>query len=86
MPHQLPFDFTPKPQPADFGKKVDRIPVSCSAEFKKIFRLFVEMTQSESDSELGFRYIVEGMQRDIGEYFLNRPEMMEKIREFISKG
>lgn len=76
---QLPFDFAPKPIPADFGKKVERIPISCSAEFKTLFQAFARAMRSESDSALGFRYLIEGMQNDLGNVFLKNPEIIQTL-------
>ena len=82
---QLKFDFSPKQIPADFGKKVERIPISCSAEFKAIFHKFVDLTKSESDSALGFRYLIEGMQNDLGTVFIKNPEILNFLKEHFIK-
>lgn len=83
---QFKMDFSPKQIPADFGKKIDRIPVSCSPEFKELFQLFVKYTQSESDSQLGFRYLVEGMQNDLSTVFIKNPEIIQFIKNQLKKG
>jgi hypothetical protein len=82
---QLKLDFSPKGIPADFGKKVERIPISCSAEFKTIFHKFVELTRSESDSALGFRYLVEGMQNDLDTVFIKNPDILNFLKEHFIK-
>jgi len=76
------FDFT-RPQIQE-SKKDARIPIAASPEFKE----FVEMMARKlgvSTSELGHRYFVEGLQRDVAETFLPEPHLDKSLREVMAK-
>lgn len=80
--HQLSLNFSKSKITS--GKKLSRIPVACSEEFKS----FVEMVArilDVSTSELSHRYILEGMQRDIGNIFMSEPHLDKSLKQIISK-
>jgi hypothetical protein len=66
------------------GKKDFRIPVAVSPELKE----FVEMmsrVQDTSVSELGHRYFVEGLQRDVASRFMREPHLDKTLRELLAR-
>lgn len=79
---QLSLDFSK--QKIVSGKKTSRIPIACSEEFKSLVDLVAHLLDS-STSEISHRYILEGIQRDIGNIFMTEPHLDKSLRQIVSK-
>lgn len=66
------------------GKKTQRLTVTCSREFEGVVQQFANLTNT-SVSELGHRYFIEGMQRDLGKLFMAEPHLDKTLRSLIPK-
>ena len=80
---QLKLDFSPKPS-IDSGKKTERITITCSSDFKEFLDLFCRLSKTNI-SELGFRYLLEGMRNDLAAMFIAQPHLDKSLREVLQK-
>ena len=79
---QLRLDFTSKPIIS--GKKSQRLAIPCSDEFMAFMDLLSGMV-GKSRAELAFEFVLEGMQRTLGNVFMAEPRMDEKLRDLLEK-
>jgi len=82
---QLGLDFSKRKIPADSGKRLCRLTVSCSEDFQAFLDLLVAKLGTDR-SKLMHRYIVEGMQRDLAELLMPQPHLDESLRKILSRG
>ena len=82
MAHQLTLQF-PVANPIVNGKKLARIPVACSDEFKSWVQNMAKL-QGSDVSTICHRYILEGMQRDLGTVFMAEPHADKRLRDFMA--
>lgn len=80
MPSQLTLQFGPSPLTS--GKKLSRIPVACSDEFKAFVQQMAHL-QGSDVSTICHRYILEGMQRDLGTVFMAEPHADKRLRDLM---
>ena len=66
------------------GKREKRITVACSDEFRQVFEL-VARIQNSNPSELGFRYLLEGLKNDLGNMFMYEPHLDSTLRNILNK-
>ncbi len=82
---QLTLDFSKiNPLVSDNGKKTERIPFTCSSEFKEFLELFARVLDI-TVSELCNRYVLEGMRSDLGSLFMAQPHLDKTLRELLAK-
>lgn len=79
MGQQMTLDFSRR---ITNGKRTERITVSSSEEFRTILDMVAERF-GETRAELAFRYILEGLQRDIGKVFMAELHSDKPISEFL---
>jgi hypothetical protein len=79
---QLKLDFTSKPIIS--GKKNQRLAIPCSDEFMEFMDLLSNMV-GKSRAELAFDFVLEGMQRALGNVFMAEPRMDKKLRDLLSQ-
>lgn len=66
------------------GKKDQRITITCSEKFKELVDFISNLTDS-SPSEMGQRYFLEGMMKDLGQMFIAEPHLEKPLREILQK-
>lgn len=66
------------------GKKDQRITITCSEKFKDLVDFISKLTNS-SPSEMGQKYFLEGMMKDIGNMFIAEPYLEKSLREIFQK-
>jgi len=80
---QLNLDFHKKPiLDVDPNKKTERVAVACSTEFKDFFKMFCTILKS-NESELAYRYILEGMKEDLANIFMAQPHLDKSLRDIL---
>jgi len=79
---QLKLDFSPKAIAS--GKKIERIPIACSYDLKKLLEQ-IASKQNLSVSQIGHRYLIEGLQRDIGTLYFSEPYQDETLGSLLQK-
>ena len=79
---QLKLDFNKKKITS--GKREVRLTVTCNEELKSIIDQIVKI-QDTDVSKLGYRYFIEGIQRDIGDIFMAMPHLKSSLGEIINK-
>ncbi len=79
---QLAIDFTP--QPIMTGKKTERLAVPCSPEFIQFLDMLARL-HNRTRAELAFDFILEGMQRALGNAFMAEPFLEKQLSELMSK-
>lgn len=77
---QLTLDFQPKPIAT--GKKTQRLAIPCSDEFMQFLDMLAQMHNSTRD-ELAFDFVLEGMQKALGNIFMAEPHIDKKLSELI---
>lgn len=80
---QLTLKFGPMAQITD-GKKLARIPIACSEELKG-FVDSMARAQGVSTSEMCHRYIIQGLQGDLGAVFMSEPHLDKKLRDLMAR-
>jgi len=84
MSPQLTLNFS-KVTPADEdGKKLKRIGIACSDEFKELFDMVCKL-RGATPSELGFEYVLRGMKDDLVNVFMPQPHMDKSLKEAIRR-
>lgn len=78
--NQLTLDFSSKPIVS--GKKRQRLAIACSDEFLAILDI-LSAKFGTTRAELGFSYILEGMQRSLGNAFMAEPYMDKKLKDLL---
>lgn len=82
---QINLDFSPNPiNNIDPAKKSERIAVACSTEFKDFFQMFCKITHT-NESELGYRYILDGMKNDLANIFIAQPHLDKSLADILRK-
>ena len=71
-------------RPIDTGPLTETITIPCSKQFKELVELVCKLTDREI-SELGHRYLVEGMTRDIKDVFSMEPYLDKPLREILKR-
>jgi hypothetical protein len=66
------------------GPLTETITIPCSKQFKELVDLVCKLTDKEI-SELGHRYVLEGMIEDIKNYFSVEPFLDKSLREVLKK-
>lgn len=79
---QLKLDFSSKPIVS--GKKNQRLAIPCSDEFLAFVDLLSKMV-GKSRAELAFDFVLEGMQRTLGNVFMAEPHMEKKLRDLLKE-
>jgi len=79
---QLKLDFSTKPIIS--GKKRNRLSIPCSDEFLIILEKLAEMSGT-SRAELGFKFVLEGMQKTLGNVFMAEPHLDKTLRDLLEK-
>jgi len=69
-------------RPTDTGLLTETITIPCSKQFKELVDLVCKLTDQEI-SELGHRYLLEGMTRDIKDIFSVEPYLDKSLREVL---
>jgi len=82
---QLKFDFSKRPKYVDTSKKLERISFTCSEDFKNFLDLLVGTVNTDR-SNLIYRYVLEGMQRDLAEIFLTQPHLNKSLKQILKEG
>jgi len=81
---QLKLDFSKPPVSVDVGKKTERITFTGSSDLKEFLGLF-STKQSTSMSELCQKYIIEGLQRDMGTMLLLQANEKKSLLELLKR-
>jgi len=71
--------------PISTGKKTQRITFTCTDKFKEFVNFVANHLLDSNESELGQRYFLEGLTRDIGQFFLAEPNLEKTLREILQK-
>ena len=79
---QLNLDFSQVP--IHEGKKDSRISVACSEDFKNFFKLMI-IARGSTESELGYEYILKGIQADLASVFMASPHLDKTLRDLLAK-
>ena len=69
-------------RPIDTGPLTETITIPCSKQFKELVDLVCKLTDREI-SELGHRYLLEGMTRDIKDIFSVELYLDKTLREVV---
>ena len=69
-------------RPIDTGSLTETITIPCSKRFKDLVELVSKLTDKEI-SELGHRYLLEGVIRDIKDVFSMEPYLDKSLREVL---
>lgn len=84
MSQQITLDFA-RPFPlADTGKKTERITFTGSSDLKEFINQF-STKQNTSISELIQRYVIEGLQRDIGNMLLLQANGQKSLHDLLKR-
>ena len=81
---QLGLDFTKAPLLVDNGKKTERITFTGSTDLKEFLNTFSQK-QNTSISELCQKYIIEGLQKDLGSMLLIRANEQKTLAELLKR-
>ena len=81
---EIKLPWGPSISPINGGKKTVRLTVTCSEEFRDLVNFVVRIT-GKSVSELGHRYFLEGLQRDIGTVFMAEPQLDRRLSEILGR-
>lgn len=84
MATQIPLNLTFNQPRIVSGKREKRISITCSDEFKSVLEL-VARIQDSNPSEIGFRYLLEGIKNDLGNMFIAEPQLDSTLREILAK-
>lgn len=79
---QLKLDFSAKPIVS--GKKRQRLSIPCSDEFLSFVDMLSKMV-GKTRAELAFEFVLEGMQRTLGNVFMAEPHMEKQLRDLLGK-
>lgn len=79
---QLQLDFSKPPVSVDSGKKTERITFTGSSDLKDFLNLF-SIKQGTSISELCQKYVIEGLQRDLGMSLLLQANQSKTLAELM---
>jgi hypothetical protein len=79
---QLKLDFTPRP--IINGKKNERLTIPCSDEFLQFLDL-LSKKYGKSRAELAHFFVLEGMQKALGNAFMAEPHLEKTLNEIMSK-
>lgn len=79
---QLKLDFSTRPIVA--GKKRQRLAIPCSDEFLAFIDMLSNMV-GKSRAELAFDFVLEGMQRTLGNVFMAEPRVDKKLRDLLER-
>jgi len=79
---QMKLNFEARPIVS--GKKNQRLAIPCSDEFMSFMDLLSNMV-GKSRAELAFEFVLEGMQRTLGNVFMAEPHMDKKLRDLLEK-
>ncbi len=71
-------------RPTDTGPLTETITIPCSKQFKELVDFVLRLTDQEI-SELGHRYLLEGMTRDIRDIFSVEPYLDKPLREVLKR-
>ena len=71
-------------RPIDTGPLTETITIPCSKKFKELVDLVCKLIDREI-SELGHRYLLEGMTRDIKNVFSVEPYLDKSLREVLKR-
>lgn len=80
---QLNLNFSTKPIVS--GKKTERLAVPCSEEFLKFLDLLSELLDT-SRAELAFQFVLDGMQKALGNAFMAEPHLEKSLKDILNKG
>jgi len=78
----LKLDFSAKPIVA--GKKRQRLSIPCSDEFLAFLEKLSTLV-GKTRAELAFDFVLEGMQKTLGNVFMAEPYIDKKLRDLLEK-
>lgn len=81
---QLKLDFSRPSISIDSGKKTERITITASSDLKEFIDLFA-VKLGLSVSELGAKYFIEGLQRDLGSMLLIQANEQKTLADLLKK-
>jgi hypothetical protein len=81
---QISIDFSRPAQLADSGKKTERITFTGSSDLKEFIESFAHK-QNLSISELCQKYIIDGLQRDLGTMLLLQANSDRKLSDLLGR-
>lgn len=81
---QLKLDFSKSALRVPDGKKMQRIGIACSDDFKSLFHQVCRL-RGRTESEVGFQYLLEGVRKDIADIFMPEPHLDKSLRESIKE-
>jgi len=84
MTNQINLDFSRPFPSADNGKKTERITFTGSSDLKEFINQFSNK-QNITVSELVQRYVIEGLQRDIGNILLLQANGQKSLDELMKR-
>lgn len=82
--NQIKLDFSRPAQSVDGGKKTERITFTGSSDLKEFINTF-SIKQNISISELCQKYIIEGLQRDLGSMLLLQANQQKSLEELLKR-
>jgi hypothetical protein len=82
--NQIKLDFSRPVQSVDGGKKTERITFTGSSDLKEFLNTF-SIKQNISISELCQKYIIEGLQRDLGSMLLLQANKQKSLEELLKR-
>jgi len=77
---QLTLDFSAKPIIS--GKKRQRLAIPCSDEFLAILDI-LSAKFGTTRAELAFSYVLDGMQKSLGNAFMAEPHLDKKLSDIL---
>lgn len=78
----MKLDFSARPIVS--GKKNQRIAIPCSEEFMAFLDMLARMT-GKTRAELAFDFVLEGMQRTMGNVFMAEPRLEKSLRDLLER-
>jgi exoribonuclease R len=81
---QLTLDFSKPSVSVDPGKKTERITFTGSEDLKDFLNMF-SLKQNTSVSEFCQKYIIEGLQRDLGTSLLTQANQSKTLAELVKR-
>ncbi len=77
---QLNFDFKRR---IIAGKKTQRLCIPCSEEFLHFLDLQADLLNTDR-ARLAHRFVMEGMQKELGNLFISEPYINEKLGDLMA--
>ena len=84
MATQLKLDFSRPAMSVDAGKKTERITFTASSDLREFLNTF-SIKQKTSISELCQKYIIDGLQRDLGTMLLIQANSEKRLIDLLRR-